>query len=148
MPQSISGHSNNTGEVAHGDAVLHFLALICTFNPVTGLSKLCGCEAKPPPLADMGIPLAFTIFNGVVVMMVVVVVVVLLRPPLPPTPPPPLPLPFSFSPFNGDSSNSSFDLRFSGLVGKKVVGEVLGVTPFPLPPIVVVVVVALPTIAP
>lgn len=36
------------------------------------------------------------------------------------------------SPLIGDG-DSSFDLRFSGRLGKKAVGEVLGVTPLPLP---------------
>ncbi len=38
--QSCSGHSNRTGEIAHGAVVLTFFAGICTFNPVNGLIKL------------------------------------------------------------------------------------------------------------
>lgn len=46
--QSCSGHSSNTGDTAHGDAVLHFFVEICTFNPVTGFTRLCVPDALMP----------------------------------------------------------------------------------------------------
>lgn len=89
--------------MAHGEAVLHFFVLICTLRPVTGLTRLWGCVARPPPLAEIGIPLAFATFAV-----------------------------HSVSPLMGDGE-SSFDFRFSERGGKNAVGDVLGVAPPPFP---------------
>lgn len=76
MLQSCSGHSNNTGDIAHGEAILHFLVDICTLSPVTGFTTLCVA-----PLLLLLIPIPLTL--------------------LPPPLPPPL-----LSPLTGDGLSS------------------------------------------
>lgn len=56
MLQSCSGHSSNTGDTAHGDVVLHFFVDICTFNPVTGLTRLCVDPLAPPERDELPFP--------------------------------------------------------------------------------------------
>lgn len=104
--QSCSGHSNNTGDIAHGDVMLlHFLVEICTFSPVIGLTTLC--VPSVPLLAMLLIFALFTLLEFITLPLVLLLV---------------LPLP----PFTGEG-DSSFDLRFSGRGGKKATGDVEGV---------------------
>lgn len=104
--QSCSGHSNSTGDIAHGDVVLlHFLVEICTFSPVIGLTTLC--VHSVPLLAMLLIFALFTLLEFITLPLVLLLV---------------LPLP----PFTGEG-DSSFDLRFSGRGGKKATGDVEGV---------------------